>query len=621
MRNRRLLAVIGLVLAVVLFVGLNTFGSIMLRGYKLDATANHQFTLSEGTAKVLAGLKEPVALRLYVSRALREADPGLASYADRVRETLKAYVAQATGMLALEQIDPEQFSAEEDRAVGFGLQPIAIDASNTGYFGIAGTNSTDDVDVIPVLAPSRERFLEYDLTRLVYNLANPDKPVMAVMSGLPINGDPMAQYRPWTIYEQLSQLYDVRYLGGEITSLDPEVRLLLLVHPASLSAKSLYAVDQFVLRGGKVMLFVDPHSEAAAMRQRGQQQPTPQSSTLEPLLTAWGVKFDPTQVVADATYARQVQYPVGGRQQVVDYLAWLAIDPPGLAPDDTVTADLKRVTVASAGFVQPSRGAATQMTPLISTSPQSQAIPVERAALFPDPLGLLRSFQPGDKPLAIAARVTGPVRSAYPDELPEGVEPDPGRLTESSGPISVVVVADTDLLEDRAWLASQASLGQNVMVPVADNASFVANALDYLAGSEALSSLRGRDVTPRPFTRVNEIRRAAETAYRAKEQDLLGKLSELQQKLTTLDVGASDDGSLMSEKQKQELDGFRAQMLETRGELRETQRALRSDIEQLRDRLRFLNILAVPLVVAIVGLLVALAKVLRYRRRTESKAA
>lgn len=614
MADRSKLSILGLVLAAVLLVATTAWATLTLRGFKLDLTERRQYTISAPTRTLLARMQEPVTLRLYVSKGAREANPLLASYADRVRDLLKAYVAASGGKIVLELIDPEPFSPEEDRAVGFGLQPIALETGANGYLGLAGTNTTDDVDVIPVLSPERERFLEYDLTRLVYNLANPDKPVVALISGLPINGDPLAQYRPWQVYEQLSQFFSIRYLGGDITSFDPDVQILLLVHPTRLSDKTLFAIDQFVLKGGKVLAFVDPHSEAAAMRQRGP-SPGPQASSLGPLLAAWGVELVPGKFVADRRAARQVQYPSGGRQQIVDYLAWLAFDRSALAADELVTAELNRLTFASAGILRRIEGATTEFVPLVTSSADSQAVDAEKVAAFPDPLGLLRSFEPDGERRVIAARLQGPVKSAWPEALPEGVEAPADRRTASDGPVSIVLVADTDLLEDRAWLATQQLLGQQVTLPLADNANLVANALDYLAGSSALAGLRGREVTLRPFTRVEEIRRAAEASYRAKEQELLERLKNLQDKLASLEVKRGEDAALLSAEQRAEIDGFKAELLDTRRELRDVQYALRRDIETLRDRLRLLNIVAVPVLMAVAGVLVALVRRARTRRR------
>ena len=616
--DRRGLAIAGVVLALVLLFSLNTFGALVLRPLRIDLTEDKQFTLSEGTLELLGRLEEPVELRLYVSSGIREANPFLASYADRVHDFLKAYAEAANGKITVRYIDPEPYSEEEDRAVGFGLQPINLGDGTTGYFGIAGTNSTDDSDVIAVLSPERERFLEFDLTRLVYNLAYPDKPVVGLITGLPMNGDPMLQYKPWQVYSQLGQQFELRYLGGDIGSFDEDIDLLLIAHPKQLSDRTLYAIDQFVLGGGKALVFVDPHSEAAAMRQR-QPGMEPTFSSLDKLFDAWGITFAKDKVVADPSAARQVQFPTGQRQQIVDYLAWLSLDRSHLNPDQPITAELERVNLASAGYIEKKEGAEVDLVPLLISSPQAMAIDAEEVRLFPAPLKLLRDYKPGNKALYMAAVVEGRFRSAFPDGPPEGADSSGEHRREAAEPVSVIVVADTDILDDRSWLARQSVLGQEVMLPLASNADFVANALDFLAGSDVLMALRGRDVALRPFTRIIAIRREAERRYRAKEQELLDRLSELEDKLRKLQV-SDDAGAVLSEKQQQEIENFRSQILETRAELREVQRALRRDIETLKARIRFANIGAVPLVVGLVAIGLALVRRARYRRKVTTGA-
>ena len=617
--DRHKLTIVGIVLAVILFVALNVYGSLSLRGSRLDLTDNRQFTLSGGTEQLLAKVEEPLTLRFYASRALRDANPFLGSYADRVHDMLRTYAEASNGKILVEYIDPEPFSPEEDRAVGFGLEPVSLEGGAiTGYFGIAGTNSTDDVDVLPMLSPEREPFLEYDLTRMVSNLASPDKPVVAMVTGLPMNADPTAQYRPWQVMQELDQFFDIRMESGDIDRFAEDVDALVLVHPQALSEKTIYAIDQFVMRGGKVLVFVDPQSEAQAMRQQPGMEVADTFSNLEKLLPAWGVDYDPEVVVGDPQTARQVGFTSGGREQVVNYLPWLSLDHSRLAADDVITSELNVVNLGTAGALAPREGATTSFTPLIRTSPDAMAIPAEEVRRYPDPMALIRDFKPGGKELVLAARIAGPLKSAFGDQPPQDVVHEPAHLAEAQSPAQIIVVADTDLLDNRTWLNM---LGDQVAIPVADNTNLVANAIDNLVGSEALMSLRGREVTLRPFTKVQEIRRAGEIQYRAKEQELLTRLADLQDKLSSLQVTEGEDPSLLSDAQRQEIDGFRSQLLDTRRELRDVQLAMRQDIEHLRDTTRFLNIVAVPLLVALAAIVIALVRRARYRRRFDQAAA
>lgn len=635
--------VAALVLAVVFFLSLNIFSGLSLRSLQLDLTENQLFTLSSGSREILSSLAEPVTLRLYVSEHLTDASPFLATYATRVRDLLDAYARLAGGKLQLEVISPSPYSAEEDRAVGFGLQGIVIEAGgDPGYFGLAGTNSTDDADVIPVFSPDREQFLEYDLTRLVYNLAQPEKPVIALLSGLPMNGDPRRQFTPWEVVGQMRQFFDVQVLGGEVSVIDPGVEVLMVVHPQDFAEKTLRAIDQYVLGGGKALIFVDPHSEANSSGRAAQGLPPSMKTEnpMEGLFTAWGIEMVPRKVVGDARAARTVSFPQGGRNHVVNYLPWLSLKSDSLNSEDVVTGELNIINVGTAGILRPLENAETTVVPLLASSAESMAIDVGRVRSFPNPLQLLTDFRADGESLVIAARISGPAKTAFgdSDESEEGEASESDQEedvmaaihggqgtaaenphffhTESRGPINVIVVADTDLLSDNTWLQLGNFLGQNVALPVADNANFVVNALDNLTGSGALISLRGRDVSARPFTTVQDIRIQAEARYRATEQDLTQKLRDLENKIQQLQVTEGPEGTtvLLSDTQRDEIEAARLEMIDVRRQLRDVQYKLRQDIESLETRLKFFSIAGVPILVAIVAIVLAGAKRARFRR-------
>ncbi len=635
--------VAALVLAVVFFLSLNIFSGLSLRSLQLDLTENQLFTLSSGSREILSSLAEPVTLRLYVSEHLTEASPFLATYATRVRDLLDAYARLAGGKLQLEVISPSPYSAEEDRAVGFGLQGIVIEAGgDPGYFGLAGTNSTDDADVIPVFSPDREQFLEYDLTRLVYNLAQPEKPVVALLSGLPMNGDPRRQFTPWEVVGQMRQFFDVQVLGGEVSVIDPGVEVLMVVHPQDFAEKTLRAIDQFVLGGGKALIFVDPHSEASSSGRAAQGLPPSMKTEnpMEGLFAAWGIEMVPRKVVGDARAARTVSFPQGGRNHVVNYLPWLSLKSDSLNSEDVVTGELNVINVGTAGILRPLENAETTVVPLLASSAESMAIDVGRVRSFPNPLQLLTDFRSDGESLVIAARISGPAKTAFGDsdeseageasendeaeDLMAAIHGDPDAATEnphffhteSRGPINVIVVADTDLLSDNTWLRLGNFLGQNVALPVADNANFVVNALDNLTGSGALISLRGRDVSARPFTTVQDIRIQAEARYRATEQELTQKLRDLENKIQQLQVTEGPEGTtvLLSDAQRDEIEAARLEMIDVRRQLRDVQYKLHQDIESLETRLKFFNIAGVPILVAIVAIVLAGAKRARFRR-------
>jgi ABC-type uncharacterized transport system involved in gliding motility auxiliary subunit len=613
--DRRTLSILGIPLALIAFLAFNVFSGIALRGPALDLTENRQFTLSEGTRTMLEDIQEPVRLRLYMSSSLRETNPYLWAYAQQARDMLQSFAGASSGKVELQVIDPQPFSEEEDRAVGFGLQPIPGPDQTTAFLGVAGSNTTDDTDVVPVLSPDRERFLEYDLTRLVYNLSRPDKPVLGIITGLPLEGSEQNGQRPWQILTQLKQFYDVRMLTGEEYSIDPAIQVLMLVQPDDLPPQNLYAIDQFVMRGGHVLAFVDPFSEAA---QAAVQVPGDFAAKIDGLLTSWGAQLVPNRIAADPDAARQVSIPQeGGRQQVLPYLPWLSLGPDNVDDADPAVANLDAINMMTPGVLRPVDGATTTFAPLVQTGSEAGLLDAAPIRAFPDPVAILRSFQPGNERLTLAARITGPAKSAYPSApaSTDPAAPDPAaHLVEAKQPLNIVLVADSDLLEDQSWLAQ--APGQGSATPVASNADLVLNLLDTLAGSDVLLSLRGRDITLRPFTRIDDLQRDAEAVYRVKEQELTTSLDEVQAKLQDLGgIGQDQEGVVLSDAQRIEVQGFRARMLELRSELRAVQLALRQEIDRLEGRITLVNILAVPLAVAVLAILVALVRRGRTRKR------
>jgi len=651
--QRALISTLGLVLAAVLLVAVNLLAGATLKSARIDLTADRLYTLSDGTKSILKSIAEPITLRFYFSEIASAAVQQIRTYANRVRELLEEYAAQSGGKLRLEVIDPEPFTDQEDRAVQAGLQGAPIDNAGTQmlYFGLVGTNTTDDTQTVGFFQQEKEPFLEYDLTKLVYNLSYPKKPAVGLITGLPQMGTGPAgmgrftgQPDPWAVMEQLQAVFTVKPLDAKLTKVDPEVKLLLIVHPKGLSDDALYAIDQFVLGGGKAVVLVDPHSEAAAMAQpRNPMMMMPQmqdtASELPKLFEAWGLEMPKDKVVGDRFLALRVNTGRGGRRQVVDYPAWIGANKEQLATGDVVTNDVSRMVFASSGVLKKKEGGSTALTPLVSTTEETMLLEADTLK-FADPEGVARNFKSGDGRQVIAARVSGPAKTAFPDGPPkpkpeekkEGeakaedkpAEPKPEEakkdiptphLAESKGPINLIVVADTDFLDDRFWLQTQDFFGQRLAVPTAGNGDFLVNAVDNLAGSSELIGLRSRGKSTRPFTAVEQLRRSAEVKFLAQEKELQSKLEAAEKKIAELRKAAPAGGgaALVSEEQKQALEQFRGEVLDTRKQLRDVQRNLRSDIERLATQLKFVNIGLVPVVLVLVALLLAAA---RRRRRT-----
>jgi ABC-type uncharacterized transport system involved in gliding motility auxiliary subunit len=615
-RNR--LGLIGIGLAVILFLAINLLAGTWLTRERLDLTEDHLFTLSEGTKQVLRSIDEPVDLRLYYTQQLDELGPYFSGHARRVEELLATYERLSGGKVRVEHLDPAPFSPEEDLAVAEGLEGLPIkDDGTLAYFGLTGRNSTDDLKAIGYLAPERANFLEYDLTRMISDLANPDKPVVAVLGDLPLMGAQMNRFQPWKVLEAMYQFFDVRFLGGKQGTIDDDVKVLMLAQPHNVDPATLYAIDQFVMRGGRVLAFVDPLAEVMAAGGGMNPMANPEGdavTALEPLLAAWGVKIADGEVIGDQNAAQRVTARINGRQMVVDYLPWLSLGPDHLAANDVVTGELQRLHLNAAGAIVAREGATTTIEPLVQSSPLAMAIEADKIRDNPDPAKLLAEFTPSGSPFTLAARVSGPVKSAYPDGPPEGVKAKGEHLAEAQQPLNLILVADADLLADATWVRVQDLLGQEIVMPLANNGDFAINALDNLAGTQGLIALRGRGLTDRPFEVVRDMERAAEHQFRAKEQELRAKIDDTEKKIRALQDEEQQSGVILTAAQQEEIENFRGEMIQLRQELRAVQRSLREDVERLSTWVKIANIWAVPVLIALIAVIVALLRRTRIAR-------
>ena len=648
--NRKLYSLTSLVIVAVLFVAINIVSNIGLKHARLDLTQNRLFTLSGGSKSVLAGLQEPITLRFFFSEKLANQVPQIKTYATRVRELLEEYANRAHGKIKLEIIDPEPFSDAEDRATQAGIQGVPLDP-NQGeqfYFGLAGTNSTDRQEVIPFFQQDKEQFLEYDLTRLIYNLTDPKKPVLGILSDLPLEFGPggmmaamRGQSQPYAILGQLRQSFDVKMLKPDLTKIDNDVTVLMLAHVKALKPQARYAIDQYVLRGGHALIFVDPQAETEASQPGPMGMPDPtvsHASSLPSLFKAWGIAMQEGKFVADGKLAIRVQGGEGARQAAVDYVAWLAVPASNHNDKDVVTAKLDVINMASAGVLRKIDGAGTEVTPLLTSSDAAELMDVDKIKFRPDPAKLLAALKPTGERYVLAARITGKVKTAFPDGPPpeekaadkdkpadkdkaddkakaeaKPAAPEP-QLKESVKPINVIVVADSDMLDDRFWVRSQDFFGQKVAVPIAANADFVVNAVDNLAGSNELISLRSRGRSNRPFEVVDNLRHQAGQQFLAQEQALQTKLETAQKRIAELQskTKGAKVSTLLSAEEQSAIDGFRQDVVRTRKQLRDVQHSLNRGIERLGAELKFINIGLMPILVALAAMGIA---GLRYQRR------
>ncbi len=635
-RNKTLLTGTGLVAAFALFFAVNVASNQGLRDARLDLTQARLYTLSDGTRNVLKGLQEPITLRFFFSDKLATQAPQIKQYGARVRELLERYAALSGGKLRLEVIDPEPFSEAEDRAVQAGIQAVSLGQTGQNfYFGLVATNSVDQQESIPFFQAEKEQFLEYDLTKLVYGLNNPKKPSIAVLGSLPLEYGPggimaamRGQSQPYLILGQIKQFFDVKMLEGatpaDITT--DKIDTLLLAHPKDLSDELQYAVDQFVLKGGRLIAFVDPYSETMAAMPNpmtGQPMPGGDSGSLLPkLFNAWGVDVE-ASFVADLALAQRVQTGRQGAGAVVDYIPWLALTQAQMNADDIITSQLTSINMASAGAIKKREGGTTTIQPLMQSSNNAMLMDVKDLRGDPNPQALAEKFKATGEIYTLAARITGPAKTAFPDGPPAKAEaektdgdkaaeaPAP-QVKDSIKPINVVLVADADLLDDRFWVRTQQMFGQSLFVPIAANADFTVNAIDNLSGSGDLIGLRSRGKSQRPFDVIEGLRRNAEQQYQARERALQKKLDETEKQIVELQSKAQGgSNALVSAEQQAAIEGLRGEILTTRKELRNVQRELNRDIESLQLWVKFINIGLVPLLAALVAIGLGVA----WRRR------
>ena len=597
--NRRIYPRLALALLALGFVSFMALNNLLFGGLRVDLTESRMYTVSAGTREIIDSIEEPIDLYFFFSdKATRDVAP-LRSYARRVRELLEEYALRADGRIRLQVIDPVAFSEAEDQAAEFGLQAVPLDAGGEQvYFGLAGSNAWGEHQVIPFFQPEREEFLEYELSKMLAGLVAAKKPVVGVVSGLQINGgfDMMTSQPtpPWVVMEQLQQGFEVRSLPLTGDAIEEDVTTLMVVHPAGLPDSMQYAIDQFVMKGGKAIVYVDPYCESSRASGNPMLEPgAPESSSSLPRFNAWGVEFAPDKVVGDASTALQIS--VAADQPPVAHLGFLGLGVEQISPEDVVTGSLESINLGMAGALKPAAGASTHFEPLLRSSAQSALLDAMQVQMNRDPAALLKDFAPTCERYTLAARIGGPAKSAFDGPQVEGRE----HVGEAQD-INVIVVADADLLADRFWVQVQDFFGQRTATAWADNAAFAQNALENLSGSSALIGIRSRGRYSRPFELVQQIRLGADAKYRESAELLQQRLDETEQQLAELQRNRQESNQLaLSPEQEQALARFQDEKLRIRKQLREVRLKLDQDIERLGMALKVLNIVVMPLVLTL----------------------
>lgn len=597
-----------------------------LPAWRLDLTDDDLYTLGDGSTQLVSQLSEPITLNLYFSRSLAGDLPQLKDYAQRIEDLLFEYQALNPRNFIVNVIDPKPFSEAEDNVTAAGLQgaPVTLGGDSL-YLGLIASSDGAEPQIISFFNPERERFLEYDISQIVYRLGQVSPIAVKVLSGVQMfGGYDFASQRstaPWAVVEQLGGVAQVEEIHSPQTAIDADV--LMIVHPQGLDDTTLYAIDQYLLSGGKAMIFVDPHAEINA-RTPGQAD----SSSLSSLFEAWGLEYNQQEIVGDSQWGMRIS--TGRQGPALPHVGIIGLPVESMNGDSVMTADLESINLASSGHLVLREGSELSFEPLITSSTQSMLIGSEHYAGIQDHGTLLANFEATPEAYTLAVQLSGRVNSAFTSApkvaLEQGQESEPladdGAAQETvsveladhraSGDIQLIVVADVDLLSDRLWVQVSNFFGQQVVVPWANNGDLVMNAVENLGGSQSLISLRSRGQYARPFEVVNQLRTSAAEEFKQQEQVLLQRLEELEARIASLTPAADGQGQpMLSEAQQGEIEAFEAQRLETRKQLRQVQHHLNQSIEALESKLRWLNMGLMPLL-----LLVVMMVVLFYRRRT-----
>ncbi len=587
---------------------------------RIDLTADRLYTLTPGTVQIVSHLQRPLRLTLYFSDHAARDLPQLRSYEQRVREMLQEMVARSSGKLHLQIVDPVPYSDDEASAEGSGLTPLSGGSNGERvFFGLVGTtlpadgNGVDGIDgktlSVPFFDPVRESFLEYDIAKLLYELNETQKPRIGLISSLPMAGNPVIGEPAWTVLGQLQQLFSVSTLDpATLKRIGKDLPVVLLVHPKHLSDDALYALDQYVLGGGHLVVFVDPDAEldSTPFVDASTGVTDDHNSDLPRLFKAWGVVYDDHKVVLDRSRALKIE--LGDTS--FSHPAMLGLGGQELNRDDAVTASLQQIDLSSAGYFDLAPDATTRLVPLLQTSVDAHVVPVQRVIeTASDPSLLLRDYAADNVHYVLAARLRGTLASAFPERASST------HLAHSAPDAEVILVADTDLLTDRLWVDTQSFLGQPMLNAFASNGDFITNLVDNLSGSSALLSIRGRSTSQRPFTRVQALQNAADRKFLLKKQELERELAETRSRLEELQPARGRRDGQASAEQKHEIEQFLQRKLAISKELRDVQHQLNAEIDALGLRLKVINIVAVPALVTLLGLLYGWRRTRRSRRR------
>jgi len=631
MLKRNLIPAVSIVLLIVGLIAVNVLAALW--PVRLDITQDRLFTLTDGTRHILQGLTEPVTVKLYVPDSVPDAPVTVKTFARRTRELLQQYQSVSRGKLTLQVFDPKPDTEEEDWANRYGLTPAQMPDGTKMYFGLVVLSGGREA-AIPFLDPRRERLLEYDISQAVSRVEEATRPKIAILAGLPVYGQASGPYGQtegeWTFVRELRKSYQVDYLFPyDLVEVPDGDGVVLVIHPKNLPDAALFALDQYVLRGGKLIVLTDPNSRVDPLA--GQQYAAPTSSNLDKLFKAWGIQFDPNNVVADQALATRVNTATQG---VVQFPLWLTLHPAQINRDLAITSQLEEITLIDAGAFSLADKSPYTLTPILSSTANSGLVDLATVH-FAGPLEISQQLKPDGKVRILSGLLSGTFQTAFPEGRPKpppkaakdkkggkaakAAKPEAPKplthpvLKQAAKENSILLVGDADFIADRFSVQTTNFFGNAIVQPINDNLAFILNAVEFMAGSQDLIQIRSRGQVSRPFTRVADMQLQAARKFQERERFLTLRLDEVKKKLETLETQKSSGQKLvLTPAQVQEVQRFRDEEAQVRGELREVRKVLRQDIENMGNVLLAINLLLVPLIVMATGFVVI---VRRGRRR------
>jgi len=587
---------LSIIFSIIIFFSINVITNNILSSSRVDFTENKLYSLSDGTNSLLKNLEEPIHIRLFVSSNLVKDVPQLSTYANRVETILKTYSNLSNGKITLEIIDPKPFSDAEDRAVGMGINSFnATEMSDSLYFGLAATNSTTGQKNIPIFSPERETFLEYDLTSLISDLSQIKKPVISILDNLGLSADSRIGKPEQQILKQMKEMFQVEKVDENNNELNKNTKVLMIIHPKFLSDETLYMIDQWILNGGATLIFLDPYAETEISRQPGMPPMNPRSN-LKKLLDTWGIKFDNKKAVLDSEFGFRISRNINGRDIQVTNYPWLNIRGQGLNKNESSLSNLSTIVMTTAGSFELANDDSV-LEPIIISSQKSGLGDAQKAGdPKGDPRDLLPNIKSDNKNLTVAGWVKSNLGTSFSDKTNK----DDDQLSKSSKKSNILLVADADMLMDRNWLTQRGAF--------ANNGDFVLNVLEKMVGGNALSDLRGKSTSWRPFEKIIALEKIAEEKFLIEEQMLAKKLKSMEDQIRNLTQNNDEDSDVLSPETIKAIDGFKTEMMSTRSQLRSVKFDLRRDVEMLKKWVISVNVAILPIIFAGLALIISLRR-------------